>query len=61
MNGLTPLIVAGTPFLGAACTPPSDWIEAMLVTVEVTGMWRGTLATSGGAPINRLPTRLQPQ
>jgi hypothetical protein len=27
----------------------SDWIEATLVTVDVTGVWRGSLSRAGGA------------
>ena len=41
MNRLGPLIVAGTLLLGAACAPRRDWIEATLVTVDVSGVWSG--------------------
>jgi hypothetical protein len=38
--------------VASGCAARPDWIEATLVTVEVTGTWRGTLITSGGAPVN---------
>jgi hypothetical protein len=33
--------------VGAGCVQ-SDWIDRMLVTVDVTGVWRGTFTTTGG-------------
>jgi hypothetical protein len=35
--------------LGSGCASRPDWIEATLVTVDVTGRWRGTASAGGGA------------
>jgi hypothetical protein len=51
MTRLAPLLIAGMLLLASACAPRPDWIEATLVTVDVTGRWQGTLAATGGAPV----------
>jgi hypothetical protein len=38
--GLLTLVVAGL-FLGSGCASRPDWIEATLVTVDVSGVWSG--------------------
>jgi uncharacterized protein (DUF2236 family) len=38
------LVLAGL-LLGSGCASRPDWIEATLVTVDVTGTWRGTLTS----------------
>ena len=45
MKPLTRLLVATVLAVGSGCAGP-DWIEQTLVTVDVTGMWQGSYATS---------------
>jgi hypothetical protein len=45
--GLFALVVAGL-LLGSGCASRPDWIEATLVTVDVTGRWHGTLLADIG-------------
>jgi hypothetical protein len=47
---LVALGVAAGLLVGSGCASRPDWIEATLVTVEVSGTWWGTLLTSGGGP-----------
>ena len=37
--------------LASGCARSPDWIEQTLVTVDVTGVWRGAM-TAGGAPFS---------
>ena len=45
MKAIVGLIIAATLLFGSGCAKP-DWIERTLVTVDVTGVWRGTLTKS---------------
>jgi hypothetical protein len=45
---LAVLGVAAGLLLGSGCASRPDWIEATLVTVDVTGAWHGTLVNDAG-------------
>jgi hypothetical protein len=45
---LAVLGVAAGLLLGSGCASRPDWIEATLVTVDVTGRWHGTWIRAGG-------------
>ena len=36
-------LIAGLLMLGVGCVKQPDWIESTLVTVDVTGVWFGTV------------------
>jgi hypothetical protein len=42
MKALIGLLIATTFVIGSDCTK-SDWIERILVTVDVTGTWYGSM------------------
>ena len=43
MTTIIPVVlIAGVLTLGSGCAKPPDWIEQTLVTVDVTGTWRGS-------------------
>jgi hypothetical protein len=45
---LVALGVAAGLLVGSGCASRPDWIEATLVTVDVTGRWHGRFTTTGG-------------
>ena len=46
---MTALLAVGVLLLTTAGCARSDWIEETLVTVDVTGVWRGTTGRGGSA------------
>jgi len=42
MKGLAHVSLVGVLLLSAGCAARPDWIQAMLVTADVTGVWRGS-------------------
>src|SRR5262245_55600533 len=50
--------VAVTLLLAAGCARP-DWIESMLVTVDVTGTWSGEVRQLRGSTLGRAELTLQ--
>ena len=48
VKSVTWLLVAIVLAVGSGCARP-DWIEQTLVTVDVTGVWRGTFEGGGGS------------
>jgi hypothetical protein len=47
MKTIAWMLIAATLGAGFGCAR-SDWIEQTLVTVDVTGVWRGMFHTPGG-------------
>ena len=47
MKTIAGMLITVALTLGSGCAR-SDWIERTLVTVDVTGVWAGTMVTSGG-------------
>jgi len=41
-----------TALVFGSCVRQQDWIDRTLVTVDVTGVWRGTMTTPGVAAVN---------
>jgi hypothetical protein len=50
---LAVLGVAAGLLLGSGCVSRPDWIEATLVTVDVTGVWYGPGASQAGTGLVR--------
>jgi len=48
MNTITRVILVAVLALGSGCARP-DWIQDTLVTVDVTGVWRGSAGRGGSA------------
>jgi hypothetical protein len=40
------LLIVAALATGSSCVTPPDWIERTLVTVDVTGVWYGTISNS---------------
>jgi hypothetical protein len=49
MRAISGLLMLAILLLGSGCASRPDWIEATLVTVDVTGKWSGTASAGGGA------------
>ena len=48
MNTITRVMLVAVLAFGSGCAKP-DWIEQTLVTVDVTGTWRGSAGRGGSA------------
>jgi len=55
MKILAGMLMMSTLLVGAGCAQ-KDWIDRTLVTVDVTGVWRGTMTTPGVTAINVVMT-----
>ena len=42
------MLIAAVLLLSPGCVKQPDWIETTLVTVDVTGVWEGTISGWGG-------------
>jgi hypothetical protein len=49
MKSLAGLLIAAALAFGSGCAR-TDWIERTLVTVDVTGVWHGSMNSWDGAP-----------
>jgi hypothetical protein len=53
MKAAGTLLIAALLLATPGCVKQPDWIESTLVTVDVTGLWEGTVAGGGDSPAIR--------
>jgi len=55
------VLVATALVFASGCVKQQDWIDRTLVTVDVSGVWEGSIATQSGQPAINQEVRLELQ